>query len=249
MKVFGPLKSLLNRLGLLYVRSLCAREYKKQKYLGINERPIEFAFVFRQLAECWPKTILDVGTGITALPHLMRTCGFLVTATDNIKDYWPGGMINRHYHVVNDDIARTALTGTFDVITCISVLEHIHEHRAAMKSMYKLLNPGGRLILTCPYNEKTYAPNVYKLPDSSVRDDFPFVTQAFSRKELDSWLSDSAFELLEQEYWQFFAGEFWTCGEKLARPARASRESRHQLCCLSFEKPAKKTRATSLPSQ
>ncbi|TKB74966.1 MAG: class I SAM-dependent methyltransferase [Nitrospira sp.] len=234
---------------MLYVRSLCAREYRKQKYLGINERPIEFAFLFRQLAEFWPKTILDVGTGMTALPHLMRNCGFLVTATDNIKDYWPAGMTNRHYHVVNDDITRTALTETFDVITCISVLEHIHGHREAMISMYKLLKPGGRLILTCPYNENTYVSNVYKLPDSSVRDDFSFATQAFSRKELASWLSDSAFELLEQEYWQFFSGEFWTCGEKLSHPARVTRKDRHQLCCLSFVKPANKTRATSSPTQ
>ena len=118
-----------------------------------------------------------------------------------------------------------------------------------MKSMYELLNPGGRLILTCPYNESTYVPNVYKLSDSSVRDDLSFATQAFSRKELDGWLSDSTFELLEQEYWQFFAGEFWTCGEKLAHPARVSRESRHQLCCLSFVKPAKKASATSFPAQ
>lgn len=249
MKVLRLLKSSLNRLGLLYVRSLCSREYRRQKYVGINERPIEFAFLFRQLAECWPKTILDVGTGMTALPHLMRNCGFLVTATDNIKDYWPAGMTNRHYHVINDDITRTALTETFDVITCISVLEHIHGHRDAMKSMYELLSPGGRLILTCPYNDNTYVPNVYKLSNSSVRDDFPFSTQAFSHKELDCWLSDSAFELLEQEYWQFFTGEFWTCGEKLAHPVRVNREDRHHLCCLSLAKPAKKTPIKSLPAQ
>jgi SAM-dependent methyltransferase len=243
------LKYWIKKVGNIYVRQLCRREYECQTFQGFNERPIEFAFLFRQLAECWPKTILDVGTGMTALPHLMRNCGFLIMATDNIKDYWPAGMTNRHYYVVNDDITRTALTETFDVITCISVLEHIHEHRDAMKSMYKLLNPGGRLILTCPYNENTYVPNVYKLPDSSVCDDFPFATQAFSRKELDSWLSDSAFELLEQEYWQFCEGEFWTCGGKLAHPARVSREGRHQLCCLSFVKPVNKTHAMSSPAQ
>lgn len=249
MKVFSPAKSLVKRLGMFYVRSLCAREYRTQGYLGINERPVEFAFLFRQLAECWPKTVLDVGTGLTALPHLMRTCGFLVTATDNIKDYWPAGMTNRHYHVINDDITRTGLTETFDVITCISVLEHIHAHREAMKSMYKLLNPGGRLILTCPYNENTYVPNVYKFPDSSVRDDFPFATQAFSRKELESWLSDSSFEILEQEYWQFFSGDFWTCGAMLDRPARVNRESRHQLCCVCLRKPTEKIRAASASGQ
>ena len=219
------------------MRILCAREYQGQIFMGFNERPIEFAFLFRQLVESWPKTILDVGTGMTALPHLMRNCGFIVTAIDNIKDYWPAGMTNRHYHIINDDITRTALTETYDVITCISVLEHIHDHRAAMKSMYKLLNPGGRLILTCPYNEAHYVANVYKLPESSVTVDYPFVTQAFSRNELDNWLVDSPFELRQQEYWRFFEGEFWTCGARLAHPIQVSRTNRHQLSCLCLVKP------------
>lgn len=231
------IKNILNRVGMFYVDLTCAREYKKQVYLGVNERPIEFAFLFRQLVAAWPKNVLDVGTGMTALPHLMRNCGFHVTATDNIKDYWPTGMVNRHYHVINDDITRSSLNETYNVITCISVLEHIHDHRAALKSMYRLLAPGGRLILTCPYNEKQYVQNVYELPESSVQEKFAFVTQAFSRMEVNSWLEDEPYELLEQEYWQFFDGEYWTCGERLIPPRRVNVEERHQITCLLLGKP------------
>ena len=39
---------------------------------------------------------------------------------------------------------------TFDLITCISVLEHIPSDREAVKMMWSLLRPGGRLILTLP---------------------------------------------------------------------------------------------------
>jgi 2-polyprenyl-3-methyl-5-hydroxy-6-metoxy-1,4-benzoquinol methylase len=237
MKTIDSFKSLIKRAGLLYVRALCAREYKTQVYTGTNERPIEFAFLFRQLVKFWPKRILDVGTGLTSLPHLMRNCGFLVTATDNIKDYWPAGMTNRHYHIVNDDITNTGLTETFDAISCISVMEHIHGHRDAMKSMYKVLNPGGHLILTCPYNEKRYVSNVYELPDSSVREKHAFVTQAFSRNELEEWLADSPFVLIEQEYWQCFEGDYWTCGARVEPPVRVSSGDTHQLCCLVFKKP------------
>jgi len=240
MRIPGRVETLMKRMSLRYMRRLCASEYAGQTFAGFNERPIEFAFLFRQLAAFWPKTILDVGTGMTALPHLMRNCGFHVTAIDNIKDYWPAGMTNRHYHVINDDITQTALTGTFDVITCISVLEHIKEHREAMKSMYKLLNPGGCLILTCPYNENHYVPNVYKLPESSVRVDYQFVTQAFSRNELNIWLTDSPFDLRQQEYWQFFEGDYWTCGAKLAHPAQVEKATRHQLSCLCLVKPVEK---------
>ncbi len=237
MSRLGSLKLLMHRLGMLYVVAVCARDYRKQNYSGTNERPIEFSFLFKELVEFWPEKILDVGTGMTALPHLMRNCGFHVTATDNIKDYWPKGMINRHYHVINDDITNTAISETFDAVTCISVLEHIPAHANAIKSMYKLLKPGGRLILTCPYNESRYVSNVYKLSESSVREKFPFVTQAFSRKELDAWLSDSPFKLLKQEYWQFFEGEFWTCGARLLKPVQVASDLRHQLSCMVFLKP------------
>jgi 2-polyprenyl-3-methyl-5-hydroxy-6-metoxy-1,4-benzoquinol methylase len=237
MNINRLLKTLINGIGMRYVQMVCAREYNNQIFRGVNERPIEFAFVFRQLVACWPKNILDVGTGMTSLPHLMRNCGFHVTATDNIKDYWPMGMVNRHYHIVNDDITHSTLKATHDVITCISVLEHIQEHREAIKTMYRLLAPGGRLILTCPYNEYQYVQNVYTLPESSVTEKFPFVTQSFSRQELNAWLDDSPFELLEQEYWHFFDGKFWTCGEKIIPPQRVGVGESHQLTCLLLAKP------------
>ncbi|MEJ0100725.1 MAG: methyltransferase domain-containing protein [Pseudomonadota bacterium] len=40
--------------------------------------------------------------------------------------------------------------GTFDLITCISVLEHIPEDSSAIKGMWSLLKSGGALILTVP---------------------------------------------------------------------------------------------------
>jgi SAM-dependent methyltransferase len=39
---------------------------------------------------------------------------------------------------------------SFDLITCISVLEHIPQDRAAIETMWSLLSPGGKLILTLP---------------------------------------------------------------------------------------------------
>jgi 2-polyprenyl-3-methyl-5-hydroxy-6-metoxy-1,4-benzoquinol methylase len=238
MSIVGIVSKALDRLGASYLRRVCAREFRQQTYTGTNERPLEYAFLFREIAACWPTSILDVGTGTTALPHLLRTCGFLVTASDNTRDYWPEGMVNRHYHIVDDDITDTKITQVFDVVTCISVLEHVPAHARAMAAMHRLLRPGGRLILTCPYHETGYVPNVYKLPESSVRTDYPFVTQAFSRKELDGWLSQGPFTLVKQEYWQFFEGEHWTCGPRLPKPVQVARDARHQLSFMVLEKPA-----------
>jgi trans-aconitate methyltransferase len=236
MKIIQQVKRWLNLILMIYPRWVCKREYNHQKFTSLNERPVEFSFLFKKVTEIWPKTILDVGTGTTALPHMLRNTGLLVTAIDNIKDYWIEGMVNRHFHVVNDDIQKTKLDNNFDVITCISVLEHIEDHRAAMKSMYSLLNPGGTLILTCPYSNQQYVPNVYKLPESLVTENFSFVTQSFSENEREVWMEDSSFTLVDEEYWQFFEGKFWTCGKMLSKPVKVHKNETHQICCMAFKK-------------
>jgi ubiquinone/menaquinone biosynthesis C-methylase UbiE len=50
-----------------------------------------------------------------------------------------------------DDVTATSLTaGSFDLILCTEVLEHIPDWRAALASMAKLLSPGGALVLSTP---------------------------------------------------------------------------------------------------
>jgi len=236
MNIKQLIRSWADRVGLAYADLLNRREYRFQGFVAMNERPVEYRFVFEHLTRACPRTVLDVGTGATALPHLMRSCGFVVTAIDNIRDYWPSGMVNRHYHVINDDITRTDLKTTFDFITCVSVLEHIREHQAAMRSMLSLLNPGGLLVVTFPYNESQYHPNVYDHPESGVRERQGFITQAYSRNEINSWLTNGDGELVEQEYWRFFTGEVWTCGERICPPIRTDVTGPHQISCLLIRK-------------
>lgn len=44
---------------------------------------------------------------------------------------------------------------SFDLITCISVLEHIPQDRAVIETMWSLLRPGGKLIITVPCMAQT----------------------------------------------------------------------------------------------
>jgi len=228
----SQIKTLLN----LYPSWRCKLEYEHQTFTRFNERPVEYSFVFRKLAEVYPKTVLDVGTGMTALPHLIRTCGALVTAIDNVRGYWPEGMFNRHYHVLDDDICDTRLKGKFDVITCVSVLEHIEQADAAVRNMFSLLNPEGHLILTFPYTEHSYVRNVYQLPGSSYGQSAPYITQSFSRVEITRWLRESQAAIIEQEYWQFWHGDHWTVGDQVTPPVRATVNDKHQITCLHMSK-------------
>lgn len=227
-----PVKKLLN----FYVQWKCRKEFESQTFTRFNERPIEFGFLFRKLGEIYPRTILDVGTGTSALPHVMRKCGFLVTATDNVRDYWHSGMFNRHYHVIDDDITDTRLSDTFDLITCISVLEHIQEPDDAVRNMFSLLKPNGHIILTFPYNERSYVRNVYELPGSSYGKEAPYITQSYSRSELGRWLEENEGTIVDQEYWQFWEGDHWTVGKQLIPPRRVIADDKHQHTCILIRK-------------
>lgn len=219
-----------------YIHRLNKAEHRNPPFTNFNERPIEYRFVFEQISQYYPKTILDVGTGLTALPHVMANCGCKVTAIDNIKDYWKGGIFNRHFLVKDDSIVRPREKGAFDMITCISTLEHIEEFDQAIHSMFSLLKKDGLLVLTFPYTEKTYIENVYEMAGTNAPQLPGFKTHSFSRKEIDRWVRDNNAAIIKQEYWQFFTGECWTVGQWLATPRQVSERDLHQISCILLTK-------------
>lgn len=230
------LKSKIKTIFEYYIKRICRIEYETQ-YLGrLNERPVEISFVFKHLSRIYPRKILDVGTGTTALPSLMKNCGFHVTAIDNVKDYWPSGMLNRHFHIIDDDITETRLKEKFDLITCISVLEHITKYKEAVRNMFSLVHNGGHIVFTFPYTERNYIGNVYALPNSSYDKQLAYICQSFSRKELDSWLRDYGGIIVDQEYWQFWDGKFWTEGVHIIPPRRVGADEEHQISCVLVKK-------------
>jgi SAM-dependent methyltransferase len=232
----SSLKSLVRGALSAGAKVLAQWEYRNQRFERFNERPIEFAFVFGAIRNSYPKRVLDVGTGTTALPHLMRNCGLLVTAVDNIRDYWPAGMVNRHYHVIDDDIRATKVHGEFDLVTCVSVLEHIVEHDAAVAGMVSRLAPGGDLIITCPYTDDAYIPNVYDLPGSAYGQNAPYRTQSYSRQDIERWMTTHRLALAEAQYWRCWTGAAWTVGTQVLPPEQTTRDAPHQLACFRFRR-------------
>jgi SAM-dependent methyltransferase len=59
--------------------------------------------------------------------------------------------LKAHCKFFNCTIEDARLTpASFDLITCISVLEHIPRDKPVIETMWSLLRPGGKLILTLP---------------------------------------------------------------------------------------------------
>ena len=232
----NPLKTMVRQAGNWYIRYICRAEFLEQKFTHHNERPIEYRFALDCLAAVRPKTVLDVGTGTTAWPHLLRNCGFVTTAIDNVRDYWDNQMVNRHWTVLDVDITKLGeFHGPFDAVTCISVMEHIVDHENAVCNMLRLLAPGGLLIITTPYNHREHCPNVYKRPDALYGQDNTYICRSHSAKEIERWQLLGA-RLKRRELWRLFSGPVWATGNRIAWEQAQSEDEPHQLGCFEFEK-------------
>lgn len=227
------LKKLVHRLGRAYQRKIVELDVEAHgKFRRHNERPVEFAFVFSQIAKLAPKTVLDVGSGDTALPALMANCGCEVTATDNVTDYWPDGMFNRHWMVLDDNISTTALSGPYDLVTCVSVLEHVVEPSAAVRNMLKLAR-NGHLIVTCPFTAGEHVDNCYKQPGANQDyADLPYGGNSYSMQDLDGWLSEYGGSVVEIQFWRGFTGRHWALGTRIAPPHPSTIDGPHNHACI-----------------
>lgn len=201
-----------------------------------NERIIEYGFVFSALRKVFPQSVLDVGPGLSSFPHLLLKCALDVTAVDNFSNYWGSSNYNRHFVLQDSKIEEYQSNKKYDFIYCVSTLEHIPNSDDAITAMFKLLNPGGHLALTIPYNENTYHPNIYKHPEATFGKHVPYICQIFSRQEVDNWMRKNNATIIEQEYWQIYTGLMHTFGENMYPFIQTDQNSIHQLTCILFKK-------------
>ena len=230
-------RSLYGSVGEWYLRPWLTHEWRNAPRDEINERPIEYTFVLKWLWQLSPSRVLDVGTGMSAWPHLLASSGYRVTAVDRkARNWWRPGRFNRHYLVLDDDITASRLTEAYDAVTAISVVEHIPDHGAAMRGMFDRIRVGGHVLVTCPYRDDRYVENVYALPDAGYNRDAGYVCQVFSRAEVEGWVSENGGVVLAQEYYRIFSGDLWSFGARIHPPLRADRDEPHHLTCIVMQK-------------
>jgi 2-polyprenyl-3-methyl-5-hydroxy-6-metoxy-1,4-benzoquinol methylase len=122
----------------------------------INERILETPFILNRVS-VKPINILDVGACESPLALMLASMGHNVTALDLRK--YPFTHPNLTSTI--GDITKFHQAQKFDLVICLSTLEHIglevyggkkntQGDYLAIKNIYKLLKPGGKLLLTTP---------------------------------------------------------------------------------------------------
>jgi 2-polyprenyl-3-methyl-5-hydroxy-6-metoxy-1,4-benzoquinol methylase len=94
--------------------------------------------------------------------------------------------------------------GEFDCVTILAVLEHLEFPKEIIKECYRILKPGGKIIVTVPSNYSN--PLLLALAGIGLisREEVFSHRHYFSKKELERILLDSRFRKVLSRYYNLF---------------------------------------------
>lgn len=168
---------------------------------------------FRKIVSHVPKSsvLLDIGCGTSA--------AFLKFISPSIKSGIGIDFKVKNQVLGNIETVQVRLDkclpfedSSFEVVTMLAVLEHIQKEQDILREIYRILVPGGKLILTVPsvYSQPVLEFLAYKLKivsEAEIRDHKRY----YDRKRLRKTLVNIAeFQNFHHQYFQFRMNNFCT---------------------------------------
>lgn len=121
-----------------------------------RERVVEYGFAFRNISIDPPAQILIAGGARSPLSYMLSSLGYEVT----VVDLDPYGLSHPNLNAITADLRTLPfIDGAFDVILCVSVIEHVghsdgggegYPESSALKEFGRVLQYDGQLVLTTP---------------------------------------------------------------------------------------------------
>ncbi|PQB03872.1 class I SAM-dependent methyltransferase [Aureitalea marina] len=153
----------VNRPDLLLYLSDISRS-KLGFYTSHYPRVFEYTWIYEQIENLQPGSILDLGAGVCPLPIAFNELGFEVTTVDlhskvrlaeekaewNEWGFLDYEQISKGIRSFNVDFTNFKSNKKFDVIYSVSVIEHMPKRmrRKILKKVRSLLQKGGKAIFT-----------------------------------------------------------------------------------------------------
>ncbi len=138
--------------------------YKESEFKPLHDiNPLRTNFIDEHV-QLAGKTVLDVGCGGGILSEAMAQRGANVSAIDmgqaNIttaKLHALESGLNINYQVIPVEELAAQQPASFDVITCLEMLEHVPDPVSIVNACFKLCKPGGQIIFsTLNRNPKSF---------------------------------------------------------------------------------------------
>ncbi|UDG80917.1 Ubiquinone biosynthesis O-methyltransferase [Candidatus Hartigia pinicola] len=117
--------------------------------------PLRLSYIMQRVDGLFSKKILDVGCGGGILSESMSREGAIVTGIDmgenlltmaRLRTLQSGIPVNYIQETVEEHADK--YSHTYDVITCMEMLEHVPSPQSVVHSCAKLVKPGGNVIFS-----------------------------------------------------------------------------------------------------
>ncbi len=101
-----------------------------------------------------PKTLLDAGCGLGLYADFAASQGVVVTGLDRSSfACQESSQLLGSNKVVRHDLEKTAIpfrANRFDAVACLDVIEHVKRDQYVLNQIYRVIKPGGRILITTP---------------------------------------------------------------------------------------------------
>lgn len=167
---------------------------------GTSSDPI-YQMVLKELNNCQNKgSLLDVGCGTGELLKTLhdQDCRFQTAGIDILEQSESFPARARYFrHNLDQPFDEVFEGETFDIVTCIEVIEHLENPRQLFAGLARLIKPGGTLILTTPNQEslRSIVSLLFYGHHVAFRDQsYPAHITALLRKDLSRLCSEQNFD-------------------------------------------------------
>jgi ubiquinone/menaquinone biosynthesis C-methylase UbiE len=146
--------------------------------------------------------VLEVGCGDGSFTRNLAELSSRVTAVDiSASQIERNARAHPEIKFIQHDVAQPLpfANGTFEVIWCSEVLEHLFDPGVALREMQRVLAPGGQLLVTVPYHGvfKDVLIALFKW-DEHFSPTNPHI-RFFTRKTLSQLAASAGFEKIATE--------------------------------------------------
>ncbi|MGX2031794.1 bifunctional 2-polyprenyl-6-hydroxyphenol methylase/3-demethylubiquinol 3-O-methyltransferase UbiG [Methylocaldum gracile] len=170
--------------------------------------PLRIQFI-RSFAELEGKRVVDVGCGGGILSEGLARAGAQVVGIDLAeelldvaKSHADESGIGVDYRRVSAEALAEAESDSFDIVTCMEMLEHVPEPASVVRACAKLVKPGGRVFFST-LNRKLKAYLLAIVGAEYLLNMIPKGTHDYATfikpSELSRWAREAGLELLGME--------------------------------------------------
>ncbi len=179
---------------------------KESEFKPLHDiNPLRLDYIDKRVGGLADKSVLDVGCGGGILSESMAQRGAKVTGIDMGEGPLSVAKLHLHESGLNVDYQRTTAEqlaterpDSFDIVTCMEMLEHVPDPASVIWACHNLVKPGGQVFFsTISRNPKSYlfaivgAEYILRLLPKGTHDYAKFIRPA----ELAQWVRAAGGEI------------------------------------------------------